>query len=56
MNYCLPLKCISWYVLQIAHYLGDKMASKGSEKLTDDFLILVRHPPQCSSMLKVRYN
>ena len=29
------------------------MASKGSEKLTDDVLILIRHPPQCSSMLKV---
>ncbi|KAL4223174.1 Serine/threonine-protein kinase 36 [Mactra antiquata] len=40
---------------KIAHYLGDKMASKGGEKLTDDFLILLRHPPQCSNMLKVIY-
>ena len=30
------------------------MASKGNEKLTDDFLILIRHPPQCSNMLKVK--
>lgn len=29
------------------------MACKGNEKLTDDFLILIRHPPQCSNMLKV---
>ncbi|XP_053375553.1 serine/threonine-protein kinase 36-like isoform X2 [Mercenaria mercenaria] len=40
---------------KIAHYLGDKMASKGNEKLTDDFLILIRHPPQCTNMLKVIY-
>ena len=39
---------------KIAHYLGDKMATKGNEKLTDDFLLLIRHPPQCSSMLKVK--
>ncbi|XP_052245877.1 serine/threonine-protein kinase 36-like isoform X2 [Dreissena polymorpha] len=43
------------YGLRIAHYLGDKMASKGHEKLTDDFLIILRHPPQCSNMLKVVY-
>ncbi|XP_052801977.1 serine/threonine-protein kinase 36-like isoform X1 [Mya arenaria] len=43
------------YEFRIAHYLGDKMASKGNEKLTDDFLLLLRHPPQCSNMLKVVY-
>lgn len=40
---------------KIAHYLGDHLASKGNEKFTDDFLILIRNPPQCSCMLKVIY-
>ena len=51
---CFPdVDSFQTFSQQIAHYLGDKMASKGNEKLTDDFLILIRHPPQCSSMLKV---
>jgi len=41
------------FYLQIAHYLGDKMTTKGFEKLTDDFLILLRHPGHCTNVLKV---
>ncbi|XP_021342400.1 serine/threonine-protein kinase 36-like isoform X3 [Mizuhopecten yessoensis] len=40
---------------KVAHYLGDKLASKGTEQLTDEFLMLSRHPAHCTNVLKVIY-
>ncbi|XP_041347923.1 serine/threonine-protein kinase 36-like isoform X2 [Gigantopelta aegis] len=39
-----------------AQYLGEKMASKGQEQSTNDFLLLLRHPSACSAVLRVTYS
>ena len=44
---------VLYYLLQIGHYLGDKMAFKGNEKQTDEFFMLLRHPLFCTNVLKV---
>ncbi|KAL5015967.1 hypothetical protein ScPMuIL_005556 [Solemya velum] len=40
---------------KIASYLGDKLATKGCEQITDEFLDLLRQPEDCSTSLKVVY-
>ncbi|KAK3576136.1 hypothetical protein CHS0354_043102 [Potamilus streckersoni] len=41
---------------KIAHYMGEKMATKGCEQVTDEFLLLIRHPAHCNNVLKVLYS
>ncbi|XP_046556063.1 serine/threonine-protein kinase 36-like isoform X1 [Haliotis rubra] len=41
---------------KIAHYLGEKFATAGFEGSADEFLLLLRHPAACSTILKVVYN
>ncbi|KAK3094442.1 hypothetical protein FSP39_001787 [Pinctada imbricata] len=40
---------------KIALYIGDRLATKGCEQLTDELLLLLRHPGHCSNILKVVY-
>ena len=44
---------LSFFLFQTAQYLGEKLASKGHEQSTNDFLLLLRHPTACSAVLRV---
>ena len=58
LKVCLNIRNISIIghvdiILQVARVLGNLMAEKHLESVTDDYLTLVIHPTTCSHVLKV---
>ena len=45
--------CTCMVMLQVAEYMADRLCTRPDQDISRDFLRLMCHPPDCSTILKV---